>query len=641
MLAATLPPTNHWHTRPERRGRSKRVSAVALARQASEERRREAQEVEERRRRREHRQQQQRAALSCSLPTSTRTGHSPSAPIIVAPPPPLTRAVSESHDATRVSPDPDSYPCGDDPALPLTDRIQIAYAHDDVARAKMLLLELTTGVRLADPADPRVAAVTDADFDAVFAPPPALVSDAARVAGWRAQTEEAQRRGERLRVCERVWETERMRVRDEKARVARARAQLVQQPRKRPSARPAPHASEPGPSSPAFEYDFPRSPKKSSPLAVPLFVSAASPPAVPFKDVLAAMHGPLFPEEPCDTSDLLAALLAPCEPAAAKPAAKPTAPAAAACPACTSASACTASSRTSASASTSSRTTSTALSRTSSWLSFARSSVSASTAPTTPATSPSSVSSWLKSAPLPARPKASPLRHSHVCAARLTPVALADCPLSFAPPRAPPAECEPAPEAAPPRKAGGALGLGWVAELARAVHGAALFSVTAAASFEPPRSPSPLSPTPRKGLRPAGTRVCAKDVRVLMASDAGAPVTAALFIPLVCPFPPPSPSPTASSSSSSSAAAQTRQGQGLTKSPYRPAAPHAQLAYRMRPVGNPVFLRLRALQNVVGGGVNTNGNTNALGCGRERVVGVAWEGRRRSGLGCEVRVGVF
>ncbi|KAF7970862.1 hypothetical protein HWV62_22672 [Athelia sp. TMB] len=503
----------------------------------------------------------------------------------------------------------------------------------------MLLLELTTGVRLADPADPRVAAVTDADFDAVFAPPPALVSDAARVAGWRAQTEEAQRRGERLRVCERVWETERMRVRDEKARVARARAQLVQQPRKRPSARPAPHASEPGPSSPAFEYDFPRSPKKSSPLAAPLFASAASPPVVPFKDVLAAMHGPLFPEEPCDASDLLAALLAPA-PTAPAPAPKPAAQAStAACPACTSASVSvsTASSRTSASASTSSRTTSTALSRTSSWLSFARSSVSASTAPTTPATSPSSVSSWLKSAPLPARPKASPLRHSHVCAARPrpTPVPLADCPLSFAPPRALPAEPEVAPEVAPARRAGGgALGLGWVAELARAVHGAALFSVTAAAAYEAPRSPSPHAAPPRKGLRPAGTRVCAADVRVLMACDAGAPVTAALFIPLVCPFPPPSPP--------APAQPPQQKQQQLTKSPYRPAAPPAQLAYRMRPVGNPVFLRLRALQNVVGvsGGMG-GGNGNALGCGRERVVGVAWEGRRRSGLGCEVRVGVF
>ena len=356
---------------------------------------------------------------------------------------------------------------------------------------------------------------------------------------------------------------------------------------------------------------------------------------MPFKDVLAAMHGALFPEargEACEGSDLLAALLAPREePSVPKPAAKPTAQAStAACPACTSASASTASSR----------TASTALSRTSSWLSFAsrsaRSSTSASTALTTPATSP--VSSWLKSAPPPLpRAKASPLRHSHACAAacttRPTPVDLADCPLSFAPPRAQCAEAAvPAPVPAPSTRSAAGGTLSWVAELARAVHSAALFSVTVAAAYEPPRAPSPLQAAPRKTLRPAGSRVCAADVRTLTAPDpaARAPATAALFIPLVCPFPPPP----------AAASASTPTAQQLTKSPYKPAAPPAQLAYRMRPVGNPVFLRLRALQNVVGGAPG-GGGANALGCGRERVVGVAWEGRRRSGLGCEVRVGVF
>jgi len=56
-------------------------------------------------------------------------------------------------------------------------------------------------------------------------------------------------------------------------------------------------------------------------------------------------------------------------------------------------------------------------------------------------------------------------------------------------------------------------------------------------------------------------------------------------------------------------------------------------------VDNPVHLRLKALHNVVrkGGMIwQGRGRDTALGGGRERVVGVAYDGVGRSSLSCEI-----
>jgi hypothetical protein len=65
-----------------------------------------------------------------------------------------------------------------------------------------------------------------------------------------------------------------------------------------------------------------------------------------------------------------------------------------------------------------------------------------------------------------------------------------------------------------------------------------------------------------------------------------------------------------------------------------------QVTWRIRSVGNPVYLRLKALHNVMwkGGMVwEGRGRETALGGGRERVVGVAYDGIGRSSLSWEVK----
>jgi len=64
-----------------------------------------------------------------------------------------------------------------------------------------------------------------------------------------------------------------------------------------------------------------------------------------------------------------------------------------------------------------------------------------------------------------------------------------------------------------------------------------------------------------------------------------------------------------------------------------PALCESQLSWRIRSVGNPAFLRLKALHNIVlrrGVMWEGSGRDTALGGGRERVVGVAYEGVGRS-----------
>jgi len=148
-----------------------------------------------------------------------------------------------------------------------------------------------------------------------------------------------------------------------------------------------------------------------------------------------------------------------------------------------------------------------------------------------------------------------------------------------------------------------------------------------------------------KKLKPTGYRVLSSDVGIFTAPSPESLITpeAIHFIPLISPFPPPPPAPS-TSRALATANLKFLPQPILQSSPYRPRDPPPHLVYRMRPVSNPVLLRLRALQNVLverGKQWEGRGREGGLGCGRERVLGVAFEGKGRSGLGCEVRVGVF
>ena len=77
----------------------------------------------------------------------------------------------------------------------------------------------------------------------------------------------------------------------------------------------------------------------------------------------------------------------------------------------------------------------------------------------------------------------------------------------------------------------------------------------------------------------------------------------------------------------------------ITPSPLRPRDEPTTLRFRIRPIANPVLLRLKALQNVCAGeGVEWEGRARegALGFGRDRLQGVAFDGIGRSRLSWEV-----
>ena len=70
----------------------------------------------------------------------------------------------------------------------------------------------------------------------------------------------------------------------------------------------------------------------------------------------------------------------------------------------------------------------------------------------------------------------------------------------------------------------------------------------------------------------------------------------------------------------------------IPRSPFRLPHPPPTLTSRLRPVANPLLLRLRALENLYGRAQVIEVKI------REKVVGVAWEGIGRSGLGWELSV---
>ncbi|PPQ79857.1 hypothetical protein CVT25_002912 [Psilocybe cyanescens] len=734
-----------------RRGRSRQVSDSALARQASEERR-------------THRKlfiidSESNSALSMPPPLPIVSP----VPMRAAYAPPFMRSASPSPPSSA-SMSPDYYDSPPSPPRSLEDQVHVAYALDDIHLAKILLLRLK-GIEVTSDDDPRIAAVQDEDFDFCFVPNGGLMNERDEKAMREMQAREVERleerrRIERLRQCERKWEDEKKRLREERLAVLRRKekkkleeehetrraADEERRRAKRNSSRKIVAFKQPSPSPLAsqrqsraqFVYDFPFAPSPSpsttppvpsrqtqtqtQPEPEPVFDESSS---VSFNDVLKSMQGPLFPLDfdlrprrtasPKSTSRthslpkkrrqerLLDALLVEIEyneeerrKRKGKQRALPRRP----FPPCL---ACTAPSPPPLSPALSSSSSS-SIPRTSSWLSFRNSSASSSTTDlTTPSSSPitSSKSNWFASP----RPKSwladhpSSLRHS--CRPHsLTPVTAADSPLPIDSPNPP----KPAPishlgrqrSTSTVRAAKEGAGtlvrrMSKFVELAKGFQNAyvttALFSV--AASYDnfddreldvPDASgknttsisssqdlSSSLSKTPsrsttRPKLRPAGYRVSSSDVTIFLdptplllgsqiSNDIAKSSPTPRYIPLTSPFPlngsprtvlpdplpyrlyfKPVPSPTRSPFRFH---ALSELHTMYPSSDPAPSATHApgQVSWRIRSVGNPVHLRLKALHNIMWKrGVQWEGvaRETALGGGRERVVGVAYEGIGRS-----------
>ncbi|KAJ6601414.1 hypothetical protein DFH09DRAFT_1302694 [Mycena vulgaris] len=302
------------------RGRQRAVSEAARARQRSEERAR-----------------PERTRPEHTRPEHTRTRTPPLTSR--SPSPPSSASLSPRSPASR-SPTP---------PLTLSDQVHIAYAHDDIHLAKVLLLRLQ-GIEVTSDSDPRIAAVKDEDFDACFIPFGRLDDGRGNLTNIKSIPAAAPvsdaRRADALRAKERLWDSEARRYTEERARCAamkrrqtdqvraasleQERVRLIKQKeaaaaavdlrrrRMKPTARTlnfsliAPVPQPP----PKFTYDFPfttrniaprpppaptPTPPRRSPIREPPAPSPTrEPPRVPFQQVLAAMQGPLFPALPSD-----------------------------------------------------------------------------------------------------------------------------------------------------------------------------------------------------------------------------------------------------------------------------------------------------------------------------------------------------
>ncbi|KAI0639886.1 hypothetical protein C8Q77DRAFT_1152819 [Trametes polyzona] len=420
--------------------------------------------------------------------------------------------------------------------------------------------------------------------------------------------------------------------------------------------------------------------------------------SVPFSDVLSAMHGPLFADDinskprsrlNPQQAELLAILMEPPklgeavdkgkgrEVLASKPAMHSVSHVKRSAPARSS----TLESISSTASGTSSSSTSTNT-RSGSWFSFgSRSSFrSASTTLTTPSTSPGASSKIiLSSAPLSA--SLTSTASARVPKRLAKQLAVSSVPASDHP-LAPPAP--PKPKAREPvaigrgrpltrqtASSGQADGpsspspsglvhrvsrsvstlVDFAAQFQKAYVKAAMFSAgvdvyarvdSRSASRSPSRSPVRSAPRVRcasvpvrgrsGGLRPEGYRVCPTDVHLftdIELPDDRAPQVQRTLIPLstpsadtlpaherVFPLPPP-----------------------LPRSPFRPPHPPDTVLSRLRPVANPLLVRLQALHNVCRVyGIQWQGRTRDAAAGglKEKMLGVAWEGVGRSGLVWEV-----
>ncbi|KAF9270834.1 hypothetical protein L218DRAFT_1072185 [Marasmius fiardii PR-910] len=230
-----------------RRGRSRSISTIALARQASEERRLSLLVTA--------------TTTSASLtPSTTRTVSHPSTTPLVSiidlttsndheeqdciyPASPTDSSSSSEFMASGM---PTNLSCSGSSSLPppltLQDQVHVAYASDNIHLAKILLLKLK-GIEVTSDSDPRIAAVQPEDFDECFIPAGGFMSqedeevikemqrverERLRVeqeSRQRREHEEAERRRRREWElhCEKIWEGEKRRMREEKKFLERKR----------------------------------------------------------------------------------------------------------------------------------------------------------------------------------------------------------------------------------------------------------------------------------------------------------------------------------------------------------------------------------------------------------------------------------
>ncbi|KAG1754805.1 uncharacterized protein EDB91DRAFT_1342579 [Suillus paluster] len=763
MLTASFrPPSGGWYSRPpppmQRRGRSRQISPVALARQASEERRvllylekqREEDitihpdffvsppanillQLEKADPPSTHPQEQSLTSDASSIVRSASqstdfqidcmdsVNRSPSSTRSSSPTPSGSLGSAESSAPSSVS--PDSYDSPPSPPRSLADQVQLK------------------GIDVTSDNDPRIDEVRDEDFDMCFVPsgPLKLEEPERRVVQetrqkQREKWEEAQRR-QRLRMCEKVWEEEKQRLHTERLRAIRRREEeiAIEEERRRVAEVQQREEAELAlqqrstrvgfsmakrqtvsygklsqarlercslkRDEDAFQYSFMRPVKLSTTppkrgLTSPkglrndamLKPSGGQQRTVSFKEVVSSMDGKLFPLDAAERaeearriagispvtspsrhrrhtsarSELLHSLLQVVEwqegerrkakgkgverpaqlleqsPLCSTPTPVLSIPSTDSIPAMSS---------------------SVSTSRSNSWLSFGswRSSVTDITSPDASSPVSDSPKCSTSSFQLPtlyeSQRDLSP-RSSFVL------VSLDETPLS--PPKAQRHAREvqsSRPAVDVPSLAGNShevesVGKILVRHVSRSVHGivdaakglqsayisATMFSVGAAPSHSSTACPQPRAVhSSRRCFRRYGYRAHPADVKKFTSLTTPTPTTTSPepihFIPLVSPFPA---TPGAAPLVHHSTSCHTF----VTPSPLRPRTPPTTLAYRMRPVANPETLRLRALQNLMyarGKEWEGRGREGGLGCGKERMLGIAFEGRGPSGLGCEMR----
>ncbi|KAI6047983.1 hypothetical protein EDC04DRAFT_2886775 [Pisolithus marmoratus] len=605
-----------------------------------------------------------------------------------------------SVNSTSASLSSDLYDSPPSPPSSLEDQVQEAYALDDIRLAKTLLLKLK-GIEVTSDADPRIDQVRDEDFDVYFVPSgPLVLEEADRRAMEETQRKqrelaEKSRRSMRLKACESVWEggkqrlqadklaaiqrreqqlaaaeDERRRAAQRQQRYSRRRFRLIPRDTLTRSLHERKHLfSTPSwhPPNPTSTRQFILSPKAAGKQAV-----ADSPrPTVCFKEVIKSMNGRLFPPDVSEQvedarriagldntrhrrktsarAELLDDLLQPVERKGnRRKAAAGDAPRRGA--ANLSRSVVRESAPIPSPQSTESLTSmsSPLSSRSNSWFSFGswRSSCTDVTIPDTQVAT-SSECSW---------PVLLPSLHEnqrdyHYPRCSFVPISLEESPLTL--PR--PLQSKRHPSGDHCNNVIGAdratsssdrmrqsllhrvsCSVAGLVEAAR--HVQTVYVYAAMLTVGPPVSANVKSLTPhrsRRPTRPEGYRAYTGDVKKFTSPDSSTPIDEpVLFIPLVnlAPRPPSSGGLPRNRLSTADAI--------IIPSPLRPRTPPAVLAYRLRPIPNPAVLRLRALQNVMcarGKEWEGRAREGGLGCGKERMLGVAFEGRGRSGLGCEMR----
>lgn len=159
--------------------------------------------------------------------------------------------------------------------------------------------------------------------------------------------------------------------------------------------------------------------------------------------------------------------------------------------------------------------------------------------------------------------------------------------------------------------------------------------------FQPDFSPASHS-RPRvedKSFKPQGYRASARDVQRFAPQPISSP-TRELNFPSEHNIPLGDPCDSQANSGLPSPARVFAPLAFVPPSPLRPREAPAAPEWRLRPVANPCTLRLKALANQLSGkGIAWEGraHTGSLGCGRERLTGVAFEGLGGSRLAFEAR----